>query len=392
MRSVWLIIFICACLITLAGCRKTQETITPETPQTTTAPTLTLLLPTPTSMVTTTQLPIETAAPITTASPLAPSPSPQPFLPVDLPSIGADNISQLQLLATLPVQEIYQLAFSVSGNKLVTLSEPWDDRFNDYLQVWNLQDGIQLLDIQKLDSPAQAFFSADESQVYVFFVGKGLDVYDLNQGDIVRTIPLDDDQLGFLPDVTTVALARYQDFGDSSFVRLVDLNTEQEILNFSEPGMVMTLKLSPDRSLLAVGSQVGNHYRITVREIPSLHLVTDLIDFYSELVFSHDNSLAAISKNGQVTLFSTPWMTWKASYGFSDPLTDPIPTDFSWSEGSQLLALEDRYTIRFLVAETGKELLSLPDTCDVRFNPNTTVIVTWCYQGELKIWGITSEN
>lgn len=389
MSNVWRIIFICACLITLPGCGKTQETMTRETPQANTAPTLTPLLPTPTSMVTT-QLPTGTATPIATASPVAPSPSPQPFLPVNLPNIGADNISQLQLSATLPVQEIYHLAFSVSGDKLVTLSEPWDDRFNDYLQVWDLQDGIQLLDIQKLNSPAQAFFSPDESQVYVFFASKGFDVYDLNQGDVVRTIPLNDEQLGFSTDVTTVALARYQDFGDSSIVRLLDIDTQQEVLNFSEPGMVMILKLSPDHSLLAVGSQVGNHFRISVREIPSQRLVTDLVDFDSGLVFSHDNSMAAISKNGQVTLFSIPWMTWKASYGFSDPLTDPVPTDFSWSEGSELLALEDRYTIRFLVAETGKELLSLPEACDVRFSPNTTVIITWCYQGDLKIWGITS--
>jgi WD40 repeat protein len=378
---------ICACLLFLPGCGKTQEIVSTETTQPILASTPTLAAPTLTPPATV-QEPSQTAAPTALPDLLLPSPSPLPFLPPGLASIEADNITQLQLLATLPVSEIYQLAFSVRGDKLVTLSEPWDDRFNDYLQAWSVKDGRQLLDVQKLPSPGKAFFSPDESQVYVFFAGKGIDIYDILTGEKIRSITLDDEQLDFSLDVPTVALARYQNVGDSSIIRLVDLDTEQELLNFTEPGMVMSLKFSPNRSLLAIGSQIGNHYRISVREMPSQRLVTDLVDFDSGLVFSPDSALAAISKNGQVTLFSIPWMTWKASYGFFDPLTNPMPMDFSWSHGGDLLALEDRYTIRFLVPETGKELFNLPDACAVRFSPNTTLLVTWCYQGDLKIWGI----
>jgi WD40 repeat protein len=387
MNRVWRYLIVWACLISLPACGKTQQTVTPEPLQATLAPSLIPIPYTPTSPAVS-QQPTQTPAPSVIPSQLPPSSSPVSFLPPGLASIEVDNITQLQLLNTLPVSEIYHLAFSASGNKLVTLSEPWDDRFNDYLEVWSLEEGVKLLELLKLPSPGKAFFSADESQVYVFTAGKGLDVYDLKQGDAVGTIPLEDDHLGFSQEGNMVVLARYQNSGDSSVVRLLDLNTKKELLSFTEPGMVMSLKLSPESNLLAIGSQIGNHYRISVREIPNQRLVTDLVDFDSGLIFSPDNSLAAISKNAQVTLFSTPWMTWKASYGFSDPFTHPMPMDFSWSQGNNLLALEDRYTIRFLVAETGKELYSLPDACEVRFSPGTTVLLTWCYQGDLKIWGI----
>lgn len=389
MSSVWRLLFVCACLITLPACRKTQGISTPKILQTTLTSTTTLIPRTPAPLAVN-EKPSQTFVPTVKTSPIPPSPSPQSFLPSSLVNIEAENITQLQLLASLPVQEIYQLAFSITGDKLVTLSEPWDDRFNDYLQVWDLESGTQLLDLQKLPSPAKAFFSPDESQVYVFFAGKGFDVYDIDQGNILRTIALNDDRLDFSLDLTTIALARYQDFGDSSIVRLIDLDTEQERFRFTEPGMVMSLKLSPNRSLLAIGSQVGNHYRISVRDLSSQRLVTDLVDYDSGLIFSPDSNLAAISKNGQVTILSAPWLTWKASYGFSDPFTDPIPVDFSWSHGGDILALEDRYTIRFLVPLTGKELFNLPETCAVRFSPNVTLLVTWCYQGDLEIWGLLS--
>jgi WD40 repeat protein len=387
MSGVWRFILILVCLIMLPGCGKIQDRPTPQTTQSTNTASVSTFVPTSLTLpstATTTLSPQVTS----TATQIPPSPFPEPFLPPNLNPISADTIADLQLFASLPVNEIYFLAFSVSGDKVVTLSEPWDDRFNDYLQVWNLDRGAQMLDLQKLPSPAAALFSPDGSLVYVFFAGKGFDIYDLVQGNLVGTIELDDDRLDFSLDGTTVALARYQHDGDSSIVRLLDLDSEQELLSFTEPGMVMSLKLSPNRRLLAVGSQIGDHYRISVRELPSQRLVTDLVDYASGLIFSPDSALAAISKNGQVTLFSTPWMTWKASYGFSDPLTDPMPMDFSWSHGGDILALEDRYTIRFLVPDTGKELLNLPNACEVRFSPSATLLITWCYQGDLKIWGI----
>jgi WD40 repeat protein len=387
MHHVKKLLLMCACLMILPACGKTQALASPQPAQPTLASTSTLPVYTPTSTAIL-QEPSQTPIPTDIPSLPPPTPSPVPLLPSGLASIEVDNISQLQLLASLPVSEIYQLAFSASGDKLVTLSEPWDDRFNDYMQVWSVKDGTQLLDVQKLPSPGKAFFSLDENQVYVFFASKGLDIYDLQQGDFVRSIPLEDDQLGFSGEGNMVALARYQNVGDSSVVRLLDLETERELLSFTEPGMVMTLKLSPELNLLAIGAQIGNHYRISVRDLLSLSLVTDLVDFDSGLVFSADNSLAAISKNGQVTVLSLPFMTWKASYGFSDPFTNPMPMDFSWSQGSKILALEDRSTIRFLTAETGKELFSLPNACEVRFSPSATILVTWCYQGDLKIWGI----
>ncbi len=114
--------------------------------------------------------------------------------------------------------------------------------------------------------------------------------------------------------------------------------------------------------------------------------LVDLINYETGLLFSPDGSLAASAKDGQITLLSTDEMTYLASYGFSDPYVDPSPRGFS--HDGDLLAIEDRYNIRFLVPDSGKELLNLPDECEVKFSPNGSLLVTWCYQGVLKIWGI----
>jgi len=65
-----------------------------------------------------------------------------------------------------------------------------------------------------------------------------------------------------------------------------------------------------------------------------------------------------------------------ASYGFLDPYTDPNPRGFSLR--GDILVIEDRYTIRFLVPESGEELYNLPDECEVKFSPHGTFLVTWC--------------
>jgi hypothetical protein len=79
-------------------------------------------------------------------------------------------------------------------------------------------------------------------------------------------------------------------------------------------------------------------------------------------------------------------MKYRASYGFSDPYANPYIQGFSLN--GDILAIDDRYTIRFLVPKTGKELFNLPDECAAKFSPDGNILVTWCYQGDLKIWGV----
>ena len=300
--------------------------------------------------------------------------------------INADNIIRLQLLTTLPVKEIYELVFSHSGSMLATLSEPWDDRFNDYLEVWDLESGVLVFTLEKLDSPHALFFSTDDSQLSVFYAAIGFDTYDLSQGVLTQSTPLEVDQMELSPDGSSMATGDSLGIGDESEIKIIDLATADELLYFLHPGMIMHLSFSPDGRLFCTGSQVNNHYHNSIWELPDQSLVTDLVDYVS-LEFSPDSRFAAAAKDGQVYLFSTAGMAYVASYGYSDPYADPIPMGFSLS--GDVLAVEDRYNIRFVIPDSGDELLNLPDECEVKFSPDGKFLVTWCYQGDLKIWGVT---
>jgi WD40 repeat protein len=348
-------------------------------------PTSTAALPTQTPIPTRTPTDLPTETPIPTPTQAQPTSTPVDFLPDDLLEISTDNITRLQLLATLPVREIYALVFSHDGSMLATLSESWDDRFNDYLEVWDLESGSQVLALKKLDSPHALFFSSDDSRLSVFYANNGLDTYDLSQGKLAQSTPLDVDQMEISPDGSMMASGDSLGIGDESELKIIDLSTAGEILNFHLPGMIMHLSFSPDGRLFCTGSQLNNHYHNSVWALPDQGLVADLVD-YVPYVFSPDGRFAAAVKDKQVTLFSTAGMAYVASYGFSDPYANPVPMGFSLN--GDMLAIEDRYNIRFIIPDTGKELNNLADECEVKFSPDGKFLVTWCYQGDLKIWGV----
>ena len=380
-HSLFFIVF----LILIAGCDNPTGALTIEAPQPSCTNTSTIL-PATSVLIPPEMTPTREPTKASTPTEVPPSPFPEPFLPPGLAQISAGNIAEIQQLSIIPVKEIYDLTFSPSGNKLATLSEPWDDRFNDYMEVWDLESGSQNLYLQELDSPAKLFFSQDENLLYLFFADKGIEAYDLTNGTLVRTIALEEDYLDFSPDGKTVAVGKFLGNVNTSMVRTLDLTTEKELSNFYDPGIIMNLKFLPDGSMLSMGMQILNHYRISVWELPSQVLVIELMDYDSGLIFSPRGSLTATVKGGQVYIFSTDGMIWRASYGFVDPFTNPNPRDFSLN--GNVLAIEDRYNIRFLVPDTGEELFNLPNECDVKFSPNGNTLVTWCYQGDLKIWGI----
>jgi hypothetical protein len=54
-----------------------------------------------------------------------------------------------------------------------------------------------------------------------------------------------------------------------------------------------------------------------------------------------------------------------------------------------VLVVEDRYNIVFLETDSGRELLTLPGECEAHISPQGNILVTWCYQSEIRIWGAT---
>jgi WD40 repeat protein len=374
----WSLILVVLSLVSLSACDTGIKLPTPS--QTLAGKTATVVkVPATDTLIPATLTP--TLQPTQTNQPtsIPPTPIPEPFLPESLQQIGAENITKLELLANLPVREIYDLAFSPSGNLVATYSEPWDDRFNDTMEVWDLTTGNQILTVDKWDSPSGLFFPPDETKLYA-----DNRLYDLASGEVIQTLEVAPQ--AFSPDGRTYATGDYLGTPDESIIKLIDTESQKEVFSLTHPGMVMHLEFSPDGRLLVGGFQVGNNYVNKIWEIYTGAEVVDLINYETGILFSPDGSLAASVKNGQITLFSTDKMTYLASYGFSDPYVDPSPMGFSGA--NDLLAIEDRYTVRFLVPDSGKELMNLPDECAVKFSPNGSLLVTWCYQGDLKIWEV----
>jgi len=233
--------------------------------------------------------------------------------------------------------------------------------------------------VEKWDSPHGLFFTPDEKTLYAHNR-----LYDLSNGKITSTLEVVPG--AFSPDGITYASGNYSGDRDQSSLQIVDVATHKETFELRQPGMVMFLDFSPDGRLLMGGFQVVNNFVVKVWEIATGEEKIDLVNFHSGLVFSPDSTRAATVKNDQIYLFSVDKMTYLASYGFSDPYAQPEVRGFS--RMGDILAIEDRYTIRFVVPESGKELLTLSDECDVKFSPDGYILVTWCTQSNLKIWGV----
>ncbi len=378
MKHVGRIILVIATLITLAACSLGNETAivtatknAGPTRTTTVSAAKTSLPPQATATV--------EPSPTLTSAAIPPTFTPVPFLLGDLRTIDASNISAIKLLTSLPVKEIYDLAFSSIGHKLATLSEPWDDRFNDYMEVWDLTNGMQILRVDKWRSPSGLFFPPAETTLYA---DKRL--YDLASGKVVTTLDLA--PRSFSPDGKSYAASEYMDTADESAIKIIDAVTGRELLGFTHPGMVMALHFSPSGNLLIGSIQVVNNFVIKVWEASSGEVIADLVNYDTGLAVSPDGSLAAAVKNGQVYIFAGESFSYLASYPFMDP--ESIPDTVEFSPAGDILAIEDKYSIHFLVPESGKELFVLPDECMVKFSPAGNLLVTWCYQGDLKIWGV----
>jgi len=252
-----------------------------------------------------------------------------------------------------------------------------EDR-TDYLEVWDLTTGEQVLLVENLLSTGGLYFPKDESTLYV-----ANQLYDLALGEVIGTLKAN--PMAFSPDGTTFATGNYLGEPQDSVIRLIDLATQKEILSLMNPGMVQKLEFSPDGRLLA-GEFQGFPFHAIVWDISNRAGILDLVDHYTGLAFSPDNQLAASVKQGRVYIYYADKMTYRGSFTFVNPDADPDCLEFSLQ--GDILAIEDRYTIWFVVPESGLVLMNLPDVCMVKFSPTGNLLVTWCFQEELKIWGV----
>jgi len=318
-----------------------------------------------------------------TATPLPPPVTATPFLPEELPLIEPENIANLQIIAEIPVKEIYNLTVSPAGIYVVTLSQHWEDR-SRYMEVWNLNTGAQVYQQEKIDIPSDTFFLPGETTLVVLFPYDDHQVrnYDLPSGKIVSTLDIPFHIGALSPDGKFFAAG---DRGDISTVTLYDFTTGEEISAINSVGRVSLLGFSPDGNLLVTGFSSFDHFYLRLWDVASLELITEMVD-YSSPKFILDNSLAASSREGTVLLFDPKGWVPEGSIDTKDIYSNGRPRSFS--KDGRILIFSDSYKTVFLDVTTGEEIFALPDYGDGLFSPNGNIVLTWCYQCNLTIWGV----
>jgi hypothetical protein len=342
--------------------------------------TLTVVRPT----VTPSQRPTKTA--LLTATPPPSTVTPTPFLPAVLSQIEPENITSLEKIAEIPVKEIYQLAISPTGNYVATLSEHWEDR-SRYLEVWDLNTGAQVYQQEKMDIPWGLSFLPNESLLMVLFPKDQpqVRIYDLTRGEIVRNLDIPLKEGALSPNGEIFAAGNVTENGESSMITLYDFATGQEKSTLSSVGQVMVLYFTPDGRFLVAGFQTSGHFRLKLWQVATWEQVTEMVD-YSSPVFTQGSDLAANSREGKIYLFDSKGWVLRSSFDNMDEYGNGKPQSFS-SDGRILIG-SDSYRTVFWEVITGKEMLTLPNDGYGLFSPLGNMVLTWCYQCNLTIWGV----
>ena len=339
--------------------------------------------PTPLPIESPTHVPTETSFPTETPLPTATS---TPFLPTGLTLIEPENIASLQRIAEIPVKEIYDLAISSSGNYVATLSEHWEDR-SRYMQVWNLTTGLQVYQQEKMDIPGGLFFLPDENMLMVLFHRDDppVRIFDLTRGEITRSLEIPFDKAALSPDGELFAASSITKDGESSVITLYDFATGEEKSALESVGQIMVLYFSPDGKHLVAGFQTNNNFRLKVWEVASLELVAEMVD-YSSPVFTLDGDLAASQREAKIYLFDPKGWVLRGSFDNMDAYGNGRPRSFS--KDGHILIGSDTYRTVFWEVATGKEIFNLSDYGYGIFSPAGNIVLTWCYQCNLAIWGV----
>lgn len=289
-------------------------------------------------------------------------------------------------MAEIPVKEIYDLVVSPSGNYVATLSEHWEDR-SRYMQVWNLNTGIQVYQQEKMDIPQGVFFLLDENMLTVLFSRDDpqVRIYDLTRGEIVRSLEIPFDKAALSPDGELLAAGSISDDGQSSTITLYDFATGEERSALKSVGQVMVLYFSPDGKHLVAGFQTNNNFRLKLWDVSSLKLVTEMVD-YSSPIFTLDGNLAASQREAKIYLFDPKGWVLRGSLDNMDTYGNGKPRSFS--KDGRILIGSDTYRTVFWELATGKAILTLSDYGYGLFSPAGNIVLTWCYQCNLTVWGV----
>lgn len=271
----------------------------------------------------------EPTQPPPTDEPAAPtSPPPQATdtlftLPANMPRITVNTMSQLELLAHLPNDEVvFETVISPSSRRLAYIT--WDlssDTFTN--RMWDLYSGEMLVDFQHPYYSPPTFRDDDTIVVYDLSSDDKFAYWDSwKQTNATVLVDLDDDAqaLAVSPLTQSIIAVTYEHDGTSTRMALYRIVSGAEYYSIRLDGEAWADELivfSPDETMISVTSSVINEdgnsvYVTTVRDTSN----GDLLNTFYGLawfVFSPDSEMLAgtldTGEGLQVQIFDTE--TWE---------------------------------------------------------------------------------
>ena len=338
------------------------------------------------------------------------SPDGKTLASADYNSISLWHVETGQRLRTLTVPDLIAtyVAFSPDGKTLASIGSDihlWDVDTGNLRHTFVLKDKVDLNLIQGA-LPAHVVFSPDGQTLASTSIGKILQLWDVETGDLLHTLEHKNyfTDVAFSPDGKMIASAIGGRNGHILYFS--DVETGQRLRTFTEHGYeINSIAFSPDGQTLAIGSQYtirGNDGGdLTLWDLDTgtlLHTLVGHSYYILDVAFSPDGQTLT-SASGEGTLRFWNVETGQLLYTLDDH-TNNI-NDVAFSPDGRILAIAsgdsdghagtdptirlwDLGTRSILYTMTGHPFYS------VAFSPDGQILASGSHDGAIGLWDINT--
>lgn len=381
-RRVLSIALILGGVILVSACSGGQSGgVTPSVPKATDTPAATAL---PTAL--------PTAQVVVATQTTAPEPTPTAAaLPADLEALTYRTFEGLKELATLPYDEVIDLAFSPDHHYLRIRQALTEDTHNDIFL--DLETGEESFSLQG----GQRVYFSPNSESIAALDGNSLTVYDLESGETKLQYNSHYEIAALSPDGRTIIEIEDVEEGTGTTFRAVDLTSEEEKYRIFINGELKnsSLQFDEDERLLAASSFASpNTYITTIWDFRTGRVRYSTYG-YSDVTLHPFGSEIAISsaKQSYISLVST--VTWQQKL-YLGPAEDGLSYyNVEYSGGGRLIyALiddeEGNSTVQFWYPPSGENLpfAANQNLLAVAVSPDNKMLAASYQNGSVVIWGV----
>jgi len=320
----------------------------------------------------------ETLTPTT----LSASPTGQPFIPSGLATITPENISQLDVIASLEVPGTYWTVFSHDSQRLATIQQRPGDR-EWQIEVWDLVHGNSMYTVP---GGPTAFFSGGET-LAAMVISHGFVIFDGEGGTVQDELEYPE-AIALAPDLSTLVTSR-EEAGSSSFsiISVIESSSGATVHEFSINGVVVASRFSPDGDMLAITTG-GITSEATLWEMAIGDQLAALEEV-DRLTFSPDGELIAglFGPMKEIRILDSPELLPRITL---DNSAGPQAQELAFSSDGRLLAAGLGNKVRIWEIQSGEEVATIAvQAANIAFSPNGRLLVTSNFQGEVLFWAVT---